>query len=101
MFFLVLFIFLSEEAQSQVPNVTYTNPIAGFSMVIPEDWEIATATAGQVEISIDAPTGASLLYYPLLWFFYAEVPPENNALLLSQALQASGGYNLRLSLIHI
>lgn len=78
-------------AQSDVPRVAYDNPIAGFGLTIPEDWEMATGVAGNTEIAIDAPTGAAVLFQPTLWFFYAPHSPEAQAHLLAQGLQAIGG----------
>jgi len=75
-----------------VPQVEYVNPIAGFSIEIPEDWEMATGTGGYTEIAIDAPVGAAVATQPALWFFRAKHPAEEEARLLARDLgQINGG----------
>ncbi len=71
----------------EVPRVTLQNPISGFSIVVPEDWEMATGSAGHIEIAIDAPTGASLRSQPAVWFFRAPNAPRMQAELLARDLR--------------
>jgi hypothetical protein len=71
----------------EVPRVVYQNPAAGFCVVVPEDWEMATGNAGNMEIAIDAATGASLQSQPAVWFFYASHAPQQQAELLAQDLR--------------
>ena len=71
----------------EVPRVVYRNPAAGFCVVVPEDWEMATGNAGNIEIAIDASTGASLQTQPAVWFFYAPHAPQQQAELLAQDLR--------------
>lgn len=70
-----------------VQQVDYANPIAGFAIEIPEDWEMATGTGGNTEIAIDAPSGAAVATQPALWFFRARHPAEEEARLLARDLQ--------------
>ena len=37
-----------------VPRIVLQNPVAGFSLAVPEDWDMATGNAGNTEIAIDA-----------------------------------------------
>jgi len=89
--FLLFLLSLQIGYSQEVSYVVYNNPVAGFSITIPEDWELSAGTAGQTEIAIDASSGSSLLYYPLLWFFYVEQTPEYYAKILSTTLQYAGG----------
>ena len=92
---IIIFLFSFQMGYAQeVSYIVYNNPIAGFGITIPEDWEMSTGTAGQTEIAIDASAGASLLYFPLLWFFYVEQSPEYYAKILSTALQYAGGKSI-------
>jgi hypothetical protein len=77
-------------AQQAVPRVRFDNPVAGFSLTIPEDWVMASGPAGNVEIAIDAAGGASLALQPALWFFSAPQPPEQEAQGLASALALLG-----------
>jgi len=76
--------------QMAVRRVVYDNPIAGFSITIPEDWEMATTALGCVDIAIDASMGVSFLGFPALTFFYATEPPEKQAQNLAQLMQMLG-----------
>ncbi len=89
--FLLFLLSLQIGYSQEVSYVVYNNPVAGFSITIPEDWELSAGTAGQTEIAIDASSGSSLLYYPLLWFFYVEQSSEYYAKILSTTLQYAGG----------
>lgn len=75
----------------EVPRVQYDDPVAGFSITIPEDWSMATTSAGSTEIAIDAATGATLAMQPALWFFDAPKPPQQQAEALAKALTLIGG----------
>ncbi len=76
-------------AQPAVPRDTYTNAIAGFSIDIPEDWEMCTGDLGNTMIALDAdagiPTGA---VFPVLWFFRASEPPREMANSIAAGLDA-------------
>ncbi len=71
----------------EVPRVRFQCPTSGFSIVAPEDWEMVTGSAGNIEIAIDASTGASLQSQPAVWFFYAANAPQKQAELLAQDLR--------------
>ncbi len=77
--------------QSSVPSRIRRNPVAGFELRIPEDWEVATNSSGVLEISIDAQAGAGLRHQPALWFFHAADGPDVESQQLQKALQALGG----------
>jgi hypothetical protein len=77
-------------AGGEVPRIVFNNPVAGFSLAVPEDWEMATGNAGNTEIAIDASTGASLLAQPAMWFFYSPRPPQQQAEQLARDLQTLG-----------
>jgi hypothetical protein len=81
----------TDSCRTGVRRVTCENPIAGFSISIPEDWEVATAAGCNIEIAIDAPTGASITAQPALWFFYSKNTPKQTADDLAKALTAGGG----------
>ncbi len=88
---LLLLVAAIAQAQGAVPRVTYDNPIAGFSLQIPEDWDMQMASGGNMEIAIDAAVGAGVAAQPALWFFYAPQPPEAEAQALARELGALGG----------
>ena len=74
-------------AQEQVPRLEYADPIAGFSMTIPEDWEVMWGDLGQVMISIDAGVGVpTAAVYPVIWFWRAKKPAEELARWLAEVL---------------
>lgn len=81
----------SAVAQMAVPRETCANPIAGFSIEIPEDWDMATGAGGNIEMAIDAALGAQLIGQPALWFFYVSNPPEEEAKRLARDLGMLGG----------
>ena len=73
-------------------TVRLDNPIAGFSMQAPRDWEMATGDLGNVFIGLDAPTGnGAPVGQPVLWFFYAKKSPQQMAQALVQCLQQLDG----------
>jgi parallel beta-helix repeat protein len=77
--------------EASIRSRMYSNPIAGFQIKIPADWEMATNVAGVTEISIDAQAGAGLRTQPALWFFHAPNPPDLQAQELQNAFLALGG----------
>ncbi|NPV46646.1 MAG: hypothetical protein HPY69_06795 [Armatimonadetes bacterium] len=77
-------------AGQPVPRVTRENPVAGFSVTIPEDWVMTTGPGGNLEIALDAASGASLALSPALWFFNAPQPPAQEAKALARALELLG-----------
>ena len=88
---LLLLVCVSFTYAQPVPRMQLDNPLAGFSITVPEDWTMATGRAGNVEIAIDAPTGATLALQPALWFFYAPKPPAQEAQTLARDLTLLGG----------
>ena len=79
-------------AQPDVPRVTYVNPVAGLSIEIPEDWEMATNDWGLLNVGIEAGVGTSLaIEQPQLWFFFSTRTPEQLANELAQAFALGGG----------
>jgi hypothetical protein len=76
-------------AANEIRRVEYRNPVAGFALTLPEDWEVATGVAGNVEMAIDAPSGVSLAAQPALEFFYWPGEPEPGARALGALLQAA------------
>lgn len=79
-------------AQMDVPRVTYDNPIAGLSLQIPEDWEMATNDYGVLNIGMEAGVGDAIpLGMPMLWFFFTKTPPEQMARELAQAFHTLDG----------
>jgi len=87
----LLLVFCSCLGHAQpVPRVQVDNPIAGFSLTLPEDWFMATGVPGNVEIAIDAPSGAMLAAQPALWFFNAPQPPQQEAEALARDLTLLG-----------
>ncbi|MCE5219621.1 hypothetical protein LLH03_21575 [bacterium] len=79
-------------AQGVVPRVTYVDPIAGFTMDIPEDWSVQAAEYGLYIISIDAGSGAGIcIRQPVVWFFESAKPPEAAARELAEGLSYAWG----------
>lgn len=79
----------------EVQRVVFRNPAAGFSIVAPEDWEMATGGAGNIEMAIDASTGASLVCQPAIWFFYSPNAPQQEAEMLASDFQRLGADSTR------
>jgi hypothetical protein len=76
-------------AQPEVSRATYEHPIAGFSLELPEDWEMGMGDLGNVVIALDADAGpGTCTLFPMLWFFYASAPPQQMAAEIAQALNA-------------
>ncbi len=73
-----------------VPSIQVDNPIVGFSITIPEDWFMATSNAGNIEIAIDAVTGATLAAQPALWFANTAKAPQQEALAIARDLTLLG-----------
>lgn len=82
--------------QQPVPTVTYADPIAGFSMQIPDDWEVATNDWGVTLIGLDAPGGASVpSTTPLLWFMFTRSAPQQLAADLAQGFAQLEGVQIQ------
>ena len=78
-------------AQPNVPSVRYDNPIAGFSMQIPDDWEMAAGTANIMAVGIDVQVGGgSCLAQPVLWFFRSKGSVDETVEGLVEWLKAIG-----------
>jgi len=75
-------------AQPDVGRVVYDNPIVGFSLTIPEDWDMATGVLGDTVITMNSRTPSPLA--PALSFFYMRGTPEEGAEQLAQFLVAMG-----------
>ncbi len=86
---LVLLAAATALAQPGTPRDTYANAIAGFTIEIPEDWEMCTGDLGNTMIALDAdagiPTGA---VYPVLWFFRISAQPREMAAEIATGLEA-------------
>lgn len=78
--FLLAAILVCGVAPGDVPRVTYNDPIAGFSLVIPEDWELMEQDFGLYVVGIGASAGPQIcVHQPLLWLFHTTDPPEKTA----------------------
>jgi hypothetical protein len=67
----------------------YEHPIAGFSVEIPEDWEMGMGELGNVIIALDADAGpGTCTFFPMLWFFYTSLPPQQMAAEVARGLDA-------------
>jgi len=73
---------------AEVPSVVYDNPVAGFSITIPEDWDMGTGVLGDTTITLNprTPSGAA----PSFSFFYMQDKPEQGARNIAQFLTAVG-----------
>ena len=82
-------------AGAQVPRATYHNPIAGFSVDIPTDWEMGSALPGTVLVALDGEQTSGVPYVqPVLWFAYSLLTPEALAANLARALGTLEGQTL-------
>jgi hypothetical protein len=72
-------------------TVTVRNPIAGFQIDIPDDWEMAAGTALNTVIAIDAASGPAYATKPVLWFFHAPLEPAEEAAGIATSLTAMAG----------
>ncbi len=80
----------------QVPQVVYANPIAGFSLEVPQDWEMGSGVFGSVLIGLDGEMSTGVPYQlPLLWFFYSKQAPEATAKTLADALRELTGATMQ------
>lgn len=89
---LTTLIVLATECTSQpvvaVPRVQYDNPVHGFGLTIPEDWQMSPNKKGLITISIDADIGPSILWrQPVLWCFRTRQAPREEAQALAKDLQ--------------
>lgn len=67
-------------AWGQVTRTVYNNPIAGFSLEIPDDWEMGTGVPGTVLIGLNGDQSDGVPYgQPILWFFYSKQAPQATA----------------------
>lgn len=73
-----------------VATMQCDNPIAGFSLTMPEDWAMAAGPGGNIEIAIDAVVGSSMALQPALWYFSSPQPPDKEAQALKRALTLLG-----------
>ena len=75
-----------------VPRVEYANPIAGFTITVPEDWEMGTGALGNTLIAIDGDASGGYPWaQPVLWFFRAKQAPQEAAQGLAAALRQMDG----------
>lgn len=78
--------------------VKYDNPVAGMSIVIPDDWEMATSDWGTLVIGLDPRTELPALQMePQLWFFYGEEEPEAMARGVARDMPLVGAQDVQLS----
>ena len=83
---------LATAACAQVPALTYANPIAGFSMTVPSDWEMGGGVLGAVMVGLDGDMSLGFpSLQPIIWVFYAKTGPEATANNLARALGALEG----------
>jgi hypothetical protein len=75
-------------AQSEVPRIVVRNPIMGFSLTIPADWDMGTGVLGETVITINARTPSPSA--PLLSFFYMPSSPKEGAGQIAEFLKAVG-----------
>lgn len=74
-------------ARQSVPREVVTNAIAGFSMELPEDWEMCTGDMGATMIALDADGGTpTAAVFPVIWFFRTTESPEAMAASIARAL---------------
>lgn len=75
-------------ADAQVATVTYDNPVVGFSLSVPEDWDMGTGVLGETVITINPRAPSPMA--PTLSFFYLPTGPEEGAHQIAQFLVAVG-----------
>jgi hypothetical protein len=79
-------------ADDSVPRVPCANAIAGFTMDLPEDWEMCTGDLGATMVALDADAGIpTAAVYPVLWFLRTTAPPAKVAEEIAASLNASDG----------
>ncbi len=74
-------------AQSTVPLRELKNPVAGFSLQVPEDWTMGTGSIGESVIGLNYPLFPSF-FAPLILFKYVPGSPAEAAKLVSQIFAA-------------
>jgi len=83
---------LATSAFGAVPSLTYANPIAGFSMTVPYDWEMGSGVLGAIMVGLDGDMSLGTpSLQPIIWVFYAKTGPEATAGNLARALGALEG----------
>lgn len=86
----------SAAAWGQIATLTYANPVAGFSLEVPDDWEMASAVLGSLLVGLDAEQSSGAPWgAPLLWFFYSKQPPETTATTLADAFRQLHGVTVQ------
>jgi hypothetical protein len=89
---LVAMTLLGGVCSAQVPRVTYNDPIAGFSLTMPEDWELKRQDFGLYAVAIGADSGAPIcIHQPVLWLFRCLDTPEKTARGLAQGFATAWG----------
>lgn len=63
--------------QGEAPRAVFDNPIAGFSVTIPEDWDMGTGALGDTVMTVNTRTPSLLA--PSLSFFYMRTSPKEGA----------------------
>jgi hypothetical protein len=76
---------------AQVPSQRMDNPVAGFTLTAPMDWEYSTARSGATMIALDAEAGALCLTHPALWFIRSKKSPQAEAQGIARGLKALTG----------
>lgn len=74
-------------AQNAVPLRELKNPVAGFSLQVPEDWTMGTGSIGESVIGLNYPLFPSF-FAPLIIFKYVPGSPAEAAKLVSQLFTA-------------
>lgn len=74
-----------------VPRVLYQNPVAGFSVVVPDGWEMGSGTGGYSRMTIRGQAGTAAPASMDLLFFYSPGQPDAIAAALAMGLKAAGG----------
>lgn len=84
---LFLTLLLALGAGAQAPSVTYSNPIAGFEMQVPYDWEQGGGVSGAVLVGLDGDLSLGFpSAQPIIWVFYTKIGAEATAHNLALAL---------------
>ncbi|MCX6551100.1 MAG: hypothetical protein NTY02_08855 [Acidobacteria bacterium] len=77
---------LSAAADIPVPITTVQNPLVGFSIDLPEDYEVTTGFDGETQMAINGTYIASV-FSPWYYFTYTSQPPGECARLLEYLLR--------------
>jgi hypothetical protein len=76
--------------QPQVQRLWFNDPMAGFAVILPEDFEIGTSLSGQTMAGVNARYIGSF-FAPWFSFTYTKHPPQASAAFMAQMLKELGG----------